>query len=229
MPELWHEQNLLIDGKLVPAASGAVYDNVNPATEEVIGVVADGGSADMDAAIGAARRAFDLGIWSTDLALRLRCLRQLQDAFVRHADELRATTVAEVGCPVSLTHGAQLDAPVEGLAWITGFAETFEWETDLGVAAPCGMYTRRTIRREPVGVVGAITPWNFPHQINLAKIGPALAAGNTVVLKPAPDTPWCAAEIGRIIAEKTDFPAGVVNIVTSSDHRLGAQLADDPR
>ena len=83
--------------------------------------------------------------------------------------------------------------------------------------------------REPFGVVGAITPWNFPHQINFAKLGPALAAGNTVVLKPAPDTPWCAAEVGRIIAEKTDFPAGVVNIVTSSDHRLGAQLAEDPR
>ncbi len=92
-----------------------------------------------------------------------------------------------------------------------------------------GIPTKRTIAREAVGVVGAITPWNFPHQINLAKLGPALAAGNTVVLKPAPDTPWCAAVLGELIAEHTDFPPGVVNIVTSSDHGVGAMLAKDPR
>ena len=78
-------------------------------------------------------------------------------------------------------------------------------------------------------MVGAITPWNFPHQINLAKVGPALAAGNTVVLKPAPDTPWCAAAVGRLIAEHTDIPAGVLNVVTSSDHDVGALLSTDPR
>jgi len=78
-------------------------------------------------------------------------------------------------------------------------------------------------------VVGAITPWNFPHQINFAKIGPALAAGCTVVLKPAPDTPWSAALVGKVIAEETDFPPGVINIVTSTDHGLGAQLSTDPR
>jgi aldehyde dehydrogenase (NAD+) len=92
-----------------------------------------------------------------------------------------------------------------------------------------GIPTRRTIVREAVGVVGAITPWNFPHQINLAKIGPALAAGNTVVLKPAPDTPWCAAVLGELITEHTDFPPGVINIVTSSDHGVGALLAKDSR
>jgi aldehyde dehydrogenase (NAD+) len=78
-------------------------------------------------------------------------------------------------------------------------------------------------------VVGAITPWNFPHQINLAKVGPALAAGNTLVLKPAPDTPWSAAVLGELIAAHTDFPAGVINIVTSSDHGVGALLSKDPR
>ena len=78
-------------------------------------------------------------------------------------------------------------------------------------------------------MVAAITPWNFPHQINLAKIGPALAAGCTVVLKPAPDTPWCAALVGKVVAEETDFPPGVLNIVTSTDHQLGAQLSTDPR
>ena len=91
-----------------------------------------------------------------------------------------------------------------------------------------GIPTRRTIAREAVGVVGAITPWNFPHQINLAKLGPALAAGNTVVLKPAPDTPWCAAVLGELIAEHTDFPPGVVNIVTSSDHAVGRAVGQRP-
>jgi hypothetical protein len=82
---------------------------------------------------------------------------------------------------------------------------------------------------EPAGVVGAITPWNFPLQINLAKVAPALAAGNTVVLKPAPDTPWAATMLGRIVAEETDVPAGVFNVVVSSRHEIGRQLAEDPR
>src|SRR6185312_379126 len=134
-----------------------------------------------------------------------------------------------VGAPVQLTHAAQLQGPIDDLAFPADLAENYDWTSDLGVASPMGIKTKRTMVREPFGVVGAITPWNFPHQINFAKLGPALAAGNTVVLKPAPDTPWCAAEVGRIIAEKTDIPAGVVNIVTSSDHRLGAQLSEDPR
>src|ERR1700712_1083081 len=158
MQSLWHEESLLIDGKLVPAASGAVYDNINPATEEVLGVVADGGAADMDAAIGAARRAFDEGFWSTDLAFRVRCLRQLQTALQNHAEELRATTVAEVGCPVSLTYGAQQDSPVAGLGWVADLAENYEWVTDLGIAEPFGIRSHRYIQREPAGVVAAITP-----------------------------------------------------------------------
>ena len=92
-----------------------------------------------------------------------------------------------------------------------------------------GIPTDRRCAREAVGVVGAITPWNFPHQINLAKIGPALAAGNTVVLKPAPDTPWCAAVLGRHHRRAHRHPAGVFNIVTSSDHTVGALLSNDPR
>ena len=94
MSELWREERMLIDGELVPAVSGATYDNVNPATEEVIGVTADGGAADMDAAIHAARAAFDTTDWSTNVPLRLRCLRQLQDSLLKHSEELRATTVA---------------------------------------------------------------------------------------------------------------------------------------
>ena len=222
------ESRLLIDGKLVPGSGGA-FATVNPATEEVLGVAADADAEDMGRAIEAARRAFDETDWSTNTGLRVRCLRQLQDALREHVEELRELTISEVGAPRMLTAGAQLEGPVEDLKFSADTAESYYWHTDLGVASPMGIPTRRTIAREAVGVVGAITPWNFPHQINLAKLGSALAAGNTVVLKPAPDTPWCAAAIGQIIAEHTDFPPGVVNIVTSSDHGVGALLSKDPR
>ncbi|GIH96925.1 aldehyde dehydrogenase [Planobispora siamensis] len=218
---------LLIDGELLPASRR--FATVDPATEEVLGEAADAAPADMDRAIGAARRAFDDSGWTTDPGLRVRCLRQLGEALTRHSDELRELTVSEAGAPRFLTYGAQLDAPVADLAWFADLAERYEWEHDLGRAAPMGMTSDRRVVREPVGVVGAITPWNFPHQINLAKLGPALAAGNTVVLKPAPDTPWCAAVLGVLIAEETDIPPGVVNVVTGADHTLGAMLSADPR
>ncbi|KGI69901.1 aldehyde dehydrogenase [Mycolicibacterium rufum] len=222
------ESRLLIDGKLV-AGSAGTFPTVNPATEETLGVAADASAEDMSAAIGAARRAFDETSWSTDTALRVRCIRQLQQAMRDHVQDLRDLTIAEVGAPRMLTAAAQLEGPVEDLSFCADTAESYAWSEDLGVAAPMGIKTRRTVAREAIGVVGAITPWNFPHQINLAKIGPALAAGNTLVLKPAPDTPWAAAVLGELITEHTDFPAGVVNIVTSSDHGVGALLSQDPR
>ncbi|TCN52888.1 aldehyde dehydrogenase (NAD+) [Rhodococcus sp. SMB37] len=219
---------LLIDGKLVPG-SGGTFEIVDPSTEEVLGSAADGTAADLDAAIDAARRAFDNTDWSRDHAFRAHCLRQLRDAIRGHIDELREITIAEVGAPRFLTAAAHLEGPVDDLLWFADLAESYSWTQDLGNASPMGIPTHRYLLKEGTGVVGAITPWNFPHQINFAKIGPALAAGNTVVLKPAPDTPWCAALIGRIAAEETDIPAGVLNIVTSSDHRIGALLAEDPR
>ncbi|MEV0337052.1 aldehyde dehydrogenase [Nocardia sp. NPDC050717] len=219
---------LLIGGKLIPGGSG-VFATINPATEEVLGYAADASAADMDAAIGAARTAFDETDWSRDPAFRARCLRQLRDVMGEHLEELRELTIAEVGTPVMLTSGPQLEGPIADLSYAADLAENYTWETDLGTRELMGVASRRVIRREAVGVVGAITPWNFPHQINLAKIGPALAAGNTVVLKPAPDTPWCAAVLGPLIAEHTDIPAGVLNIVTSSDHGVGARLVEDPR
>ncbi|QSE90503.1 aldehyde dehydrogenase [Rhodococcus pseudokoreensis] len=219
---------LLIDGKLIPG-SGGTFEVINPATEDVLGRAADATDSDMDAAIAAARRAFDHTTWSRDHAFRARCLRQLRDVLQSHIEELRDITIAEVGAPAFLTAGPQLEGPVADLGYFADLAESYAWEQDLGVAEPMGIRTRRRVLKEAVGVVGAITPWNFPHQINFAKIGPALAAGNTVVLKPAPDTPWCAALVGHLIAEETDLPAGVVNIVTSSDHALGAQLSTDPR
>ncbi|KLO26897.1 aldehyde dehydrogenase [Mycolicibacter heraklionensis] len=219
---------LLIDGKLTSGGAGG-FATVNPATEEVLGEAANADTADMDRAIGAARRAFDETGWSTNTELRVRCVRQLRDAMREHVEELRDLTIADVGAPRMLTAGAQLEGPINDLSFAADTAENYEWTQDLGLASPMGIPTRRSVVREAVGVVGAITPWNFPHQINLAKLGPALAAGNTVVLKPAPDTPWVAAVLGELIAEHTDIPPGVVNIVTSTDHALGAMLAKDPR
>jgi len=220
--------SLLIEGKLTSGNQGT-FATVNPATEEVLGAAADADAQDMGRAIEAARRAFDDTDWSRDTELRVRCIRQLRDSMRANVEELREITIAEVGAPRMLTAGAQLEGPVDDLSFAADTAESYQWSSDLGVASPMGIPTRRTIAREAVGVVGAITPWNFPHQINLAKLGSALAAGNTIVLKPAPDTPWCAAVLGEIIVEHTDFPPGVVNIVTSSDHSVGALLANDPR
>ena len=222
------QSQLLIDGKLV-AGSGGTFPTINPATEEVLGVAADATVEDMGQAIDAARRAFDDSDWSTNTELRVRCVRQLQDVLTKHVEKLRELTIAEVGAPRMLTSAAQLEGPVADLSFCADTAESYAWTTDFGIAQPMGIKTHRTVVREAVGVVGAITPWNFPHQINLAKLGPALAAGNTVVLKPAPDTPWCAAVLGELIVDHTDFPPGVLNIVTSSDHGVGALLSKDPR
>jgi aldehyde dehydrogenase (NAD+) len=220
--------DLLIDGKLVAGGAGT-FPTVNPATEETLGVAADADVADMGRAIEAARRAFDDTDWSVNTEFRVRCIRQLRDALRDHIEELRELTISEVGAPLMLTSGAQLEGPIDDLAFSADTAEGYRWRQPLEDAAPQGIPTRRTVAREAVGVVGAITPWNFPHQINFAKLGPALAAGNTVVLKPAPDTPWCAAAVGQIAAEHTDIPPGVLNIVTSSDHAVGALLSKDPR
>ncbi len=220
---------VLVDGELRPASGGGRFATIDPATEEVLGDAADATAADADAAVAAARRAFDESGWATDVELRARCLRQLRDAMADHADDLRELTIAEVGAPRFLTAGAQLEAPVADLGWMADLAESYDgWSEDLGESAFMGITSRRWALREPAGVVAAITPWNFPHQINLAKVGPALAAGCTVVLKPAPDTPWCASAMARIAATETDLPPGVLNVVTSSDHEIGSRLTTNP-
>ena len=219
----------LIDGKLVPASDGATYPIINPATGQQIGLAPDGTASDVEAAIAAARRAFDESDWSTNTELRVRCIRQLQQALLDTADDFRALTIAEVGMPGFMIVAAGFDGPVDGLTFVADLAESYEFETDLGIATPMGIPSRRTVRREPVGVVAAITPWNVPTQINLAKVAPALAAGCTVVLKPAPDTPWLAAELGRLAAEHTDIPPGVFNVVTPRSNEVAAQLTTDPR
>jgi aldehyde dehydrogenase (NAD+) len=224
------EPRLLIDGELTEAASGARFDNVNPATEEVLGGTADASVDDMRRAIGAARRAFDETDWSTNRALRKRCLEQLQAALVEEKEDLRAELVAEVGTPILITYGPQLDAPLEdGLLWPAATIDTFAWERDLPDGHAFMSNSRRKVVKEPAGVVGAIIPWNFPFEVTIQKVGQALATGNTMIVKPAPDTPWNATRLGRLVAERTDIPAGVFNVVASSDHLVGEELVLDPR
>ena len=224
------EARMLIDGELVDAASGATYANINPATEEEIGQVADGGADDMERAIAAARRAFDDTEWANDPELRKRGLRQLQEALANERETLRPQIVAEVGAPLMLTYAVQQDSCIDDMAWDVDCIDRIEWEYDLPVHDFFGMSSARRVVREPIGVVAAITPWNFPFMLNLSKIVPALAAGNTVVLKPAPDTPWSATHIGKMVAEHTDIPAGVLNIVTSADAAIvGEMLTADER
>ncbi len=222
---------MLVGGELVEAEGGATFDNVNPATEEVLGPVADGSAADMGRAVAAARRAFDTTGWSTDRELRKACLDQLQAAIESEQEEYRHELVAEVGCPLLLTYGPQLDAPLrEALRWPRDMIDEFPWTRTLPPKDTFGIgyESEREVWKEPVGVVGVIVPWNFPMEIILNKLGPVLAMGNTCVLKPAPDTPWNATRLARLVAEATDIPPGVLNIVTSSDHLVGEVLSTSP-
>lgn len=224
------ERRMLIDGELVDAASGAQFDNLGPATGALLGVTAAADENDMDRAIGAARRAFDETDWWTNRSMRKRCLEQLQAAIEAEKDELRTELVAEVGCPVMTTETAQLDWPLaESLRYPAHLIDEFEWERVLDGGGLFGDRNIRTVVKEAVGVVAAVTPSNFPIEVILNKLGPALAAGNTVVLKPDPHTPWNATRLGRLIAEKTDIPPGVVNVVTTPSNDVAGLLGTDPR
>ena len=191
----WHEERLLIDGELVAAEGGAVYDNVNPANEavhrrrrrRVAGRRRAGHRRRPDA-----RSTRPTGRRTTSCGSA--CLRQLHEALLDHQDDLAEITIAEVGAPRMLMGGPQLgDADrVPAVLRRPGRELRVDPAARRRRHAWPGR-SNRWVEREPVGVVGAITPWNYPNQINIAKVAPALAAGCTVVLKPAPDTPWTGA------------------------------------
>ncbi len=231
IPTIRPESRMLIDGALVESETGATFDNVNPANQDVIGHVADASRDEMNRAIDAARRAFDDTDWSTDRDLRKRCLLQLQDALDGQREEMREQLIQEAGAPRMLTNSAQLDAPLDhAIRYPVKLIDDYEWETDLGEAISIqGTMDHRKTVKMAAGVIGAITPWNFPFEVTINKIAQALATGNTMVLKPAPDTPFHATLIGKLIAEETDIPAGVINVVTSSDHLVGEELTLSPK
>ncbi|OMC17292.1 aldehyde dehydrogenase family protein [Mycobacterium sp. SP-6446] len=225
-PESQVDRRLLIDGRLV--AADQRFPSINPATGEVLGYAPDAGVGEAEAAITAARRAFDTTSWSTDVELRIRCLDQLHQTLIDHADELRELTIAEVGATRALTHGAQLDEPIGIVRFYADLLRNYQFSEDLGEKESRGMLHHRWVEKEAAGVVAAIIAYNYPNQLALAKLAPALAAGCTVVLKGAPDTPLVTLALGELIANHTDIPAGVVNVLSSSDPAVGPALTTSP-
>jgi aldehyde dehydrogenase (NAD+) len=224
-----HEGRLYIDGEFTEAAGGRRYDVINPADESVVATAADANADDVARAVSAARTAVDTTNWSTDHEFRQHCLEQLQCGLRKDAEQFRQIAVAEAGTPyqATLTH---VDAMIEDMSYFTGLLASWPWEQDLPAYELLGMRSNRRIRYEPYGVVGAITPWNAPFMTNLWKVSHALATGNAVVLKSAPDTPLTAALIAKVAAETTDIPAGILNTISSSDKAAaGEALTTDPR
>lgn len=213
-----------IGGQWVDPDSGR-YDVINPATEEVIASAPDASVAQVEQAIAAARRAFDSGSWAgADPAERSRCLQQLSEALLASADEFYALAQAEWGC----TANERL-IQIEGPAFMVGRAAELALEPVEAPIDAWGAAGTTLLRYEPLGVVGVMTPWNFPHTLNVMKLRAALAAGNTVVLKPSPLTPLAGLALARIIDEQTDIPPGVVNVVTPSGLEGSKLLTLDPR
>src|SRR5262245_42778264 len=213
---------LFIDGQFVDAESGKTFQTPNPATGETLAEVAEADKADIDKAVAAARRAFD-GKWSKVGARdRGRLLYKLSQLIEQHAAELAALETADNGKPIKESLYVDLPQVVENFEYFAGWATKIEGET---IPVPGKMFNYTL--REPIGVCGQIIPWNFPLLMAAWKLAPALAAGNTVVLKPAEQTPVGAMELGKLIQE-AGFPEGVVNIVPGYGETAGAALAAHP-
>ncbi|MDT3441942.1 aldehyde dehydrogenase family protein [Pseudofrankia sp. BMG5.37] len=223
------EGRLYVGGQFREAGAGGRFDVLNPADETLAGTAADAQAEDVAAAVTAARRAADETSWGADHTFRQRVLRQLQEGLRKEAAAARRLQVAEAGTPVS-NIGNHIDVMTEDMTFFNDLIDRFPWEADVGVHQGVGLPSNRRVRYEPYGVVGAITPWNAPFMTNIWKIQHALATGNTIVLKTAPDTPLAGAFIARVAHEHTELPPGVLNVVSSRDKAAaGEALTGDPR
>ncbi|MCX8049957.1 MAG: aldehyde dehydrogenase family protein [Methylohalobius sp.] len=220
------KHRLLIDGQWVEAVSGKTFPTYNPATGEVLAHVPEGSKEDIDRAVAAARRAFEEGPWrKLTPSERGRLLWKLADLVEDHAEEFAELESLDNGKPVAVARVADVPMAIDLLRYMAGWATKIEGST-IDLSIPGEQYLAYT-RREPVGVVGQIIPWNFPLLMAAWKLGPALATGCTVVLKPAEQTPLSALRLGELICE-AGFPKGVVNIVTGFGEPAGAALAAHP-
>ncbi len=202
-------KKLLIGGKWVDAEGSKTFETRNPATDEVLCRVAEGSKADVDKAVKAARKAFEEGPWhKMSGAERARLMFKLVDLLEKHSEELAQLETLDNGKPIKESRYVDIPQVIETFRYYAGWATKLEGET-IGVNSNFFNYTLR----EPVGVVGQIIPWNFPLLMAAWKFGPALACGNTTILKPAEQTPLTALRLGELIME-AGFPEGVVNIVT---------------
>jgi phenylacetaldehyde dehydrogenase len=221
------KQKLLINGKWVDAASGKTFATYNPATGEVLANVAAGDKEDIDRAVKAARAAFETGPWSKiPTAERGRMIWKLADLIEKHLEEFAQLESLDNGKPLKIARVADVPLTVNHFRYYAGWATKIEGNTIPLTGAPQGKFLAYTLR-EPVGVVGQIIPWNFPLLMAAWKLGPALAAGCTVVLKPAEQTPLSALRLGELLQE-AGFPDGVVNIVPGYGETAGAALAAHP-
>jgi phenylacetaldehyde dehydrogenase len=219
-------RKMLIGGKWVEAASGKTFETRNPATGEVLSRVAEGDREDIDRAVKAARRAFDEGPWSETLpAERSRLLWKISELIDQHRDELAELETLDNGKPVSFSRAVDVPSAIGTFRYFAGWATKIEGNT-IPLSKPGAKFFAYTLR-EPVGVVGQIIPWNFPLIMAAWKLAPALAAGCTVVLKPAEQTPLTALRLGELMME-AGFPEGVVNIVPGFGETAGAALAAHP-
>jgi aldehyde dehydrogenase (NAD+) len=224
------DAQLYIDGAMRGAASGASFDVVSPWTAQIVGKAADAGAADVDAAILAARRAFDRTDWARNHSLRLDLVKKLRALFEQNRQRLSDLARHEAGSALGAVERAHVAAALA--CWddlIRVFPEV-TWEEDYGVRdGAYGFASARKAFYEPVGVVAAITPWNVPLYVNVGKVVSALLAGCTVILKPAPNTPGMGSIFGEL-AQAAGFPAGVLNVLTSKDPAMaGEMLVADPR
>lgn len=213
------QTKLLIDGQWRESVSGKTFATVNPATEEEIAQVAEGDAADVDLAVRAARKAFDSGPWrKADARDRGRLLYKLAELIEDNREELAALETLDNGKPISESRNADLPLVIDCLRYYAGWADKIHGQT-IPIRGKHFCYTKR----EPVGVAGQIIPWNFPMLMAAWKWGPALAAGCTIVLKPAEQTPLTALRLGELALE-AGFPAGVINIVPGFGETAGASL-----
>ncbi|MGF7033082.1 aldehyde dehydrogenase (NAD+) [Paenibacillus mucilaginosus] len=216
-------KRLFIGGQFVEAIAGRTFETPNPATGETLAVVSEGDAEDIDAAVRAARRAFDEGPWSRiSAAERGRLMYKLADLIEENREELARLETLDNGKPIRETRGADLPLAIEHLRYYAGWTTKLTGQT-IPVSGDYFNYTRH----EPVGVVGQIIPWNFPLLMAMWKIGPALATGCTIVLKPAEQTPLSALYLAELIQE-AGFPDGVVNIVPGFGETAGQALVNHP-
>src|SRR5579875_2484756 len=214
-------RKMLIDGQWVDAASGKTFEVYNPATGEVMAHVAEGGAEDIHRAVRAARKAFDEGPWrKMSPSQRGRCISRLADLIEQHGEEFAQLESLDNGKPLTIARVADIPLAIDLFRYMSGWATKIEGNT---IPISAGKYFAYTLR-EPIGVVGQIITWNFPLLMAAWKLGPALAAGCTIVLKPAEQTPLSALRLGELIGE-AGFPDGVVNIVPGYGETAGATLA----
>lgn len=212
-----------IGGKWLPSASGKTFDTIHPATEEVIAQVAEGDQEDVDLAVDAAREQFDDGEWSQmDARDRGALMHKLADMIEAEADELAALETLDNGKPISDSRTADIPLVIDCLRYYAGWADKIQGDT-IPIRGEHFCYTRR----EPVGVVGQIIPWNFPALMAAWKWGPALAAGCTIVMKPAEQTPLTCLRMARL-AQKAGIPDGVINVVPGYGPTAGAAIVKHP-